>query len=613
MSLSTLPLTGDMMLVLALLGLTVVLFVLEIVRIDIAAVCIMVLVGLLGLVPSDQLFNGFASNAVISLIAVMIMGAGLDRTGVMNQVTAWILKWGASSSQRVVALVSSSAGMVSSMIQNAGVTALFMPVVSRISGRMQIPLPQLLMPMGFGAMVGGTITMVGSSPLILLNDLMLTSNRTLPPGAEAMRAFDLFAVTPIGLALLAASVGYFWVFGQKLLPTGETKGSSAPGRTENYFAEVYGIEGEVYEMLVTVDSPLVGMRISEAERLDGAPLFLGIQSTDQPRLAPPADEMVWVGTILGVMGTREEVGQFALANQLKLQPRLKAFGQLFNPTRAGISEVVIPPGSRLIGQSIGDSKLRSRFGISVLAINRQGTIIREGLRSEVLQAGDCLVSHSTWTNLAELADDKDFIVATDIPKEEQHPEKVIHALIFFGLSLSLIIFTEIRLSIALLTGAVGMILSGVLSMDEAYQSVSWKTVFLMASLIPLGYAMEVTGTAAWLAGQIIAVLGAMPDWVLQVALATLATLFTLVMSNVGATVLLVPIAINLAIVTGANPAVYALIVALGASNAFILPTHPVNALIMGPGGYRVKDFVRIGGYMSLVYLFVTLVVVNLIF
>lgn len=613
MIVSGLTLSSDMVWVLLVLGLTVFLFISEWIRIDIAAIGIMVLIGLLGLVPSDQLFNGFASNAAISLIAVMILGAGLDRTGVMNRVSSWILKAGRSSSSRVVALIGASSGMVSSMIQNAGVTALFMPVVSRISGRMSIPLPQLLMPMGFGAMVGGTITMVGSSPLILLNDLMLTSNRSLPPGAEAMEGFGLFAVTPIGLALLATSVGYFWLVGRKMLPTGETKGSSAPGRTENYFAEVYGIEGEVYEMLVTVDSPLVGMRISEAERLDGAPLFLGIQSTDEPRLAPPADEMVWVGTVLGVMGTREQVGQFALANQLKLQPRLRTFGQLFNPTRAGISEVVIPPGSRLIGQTIGDSKLRSRFGISVLAVNRRGEILRNNLRHEVLQPGDCLVSHSTWSDLAELAGDKDFIVATDIPKEEQRPQKVLHALAFFVLSLVLIIFTDIRLSIALLTGALGMVLSGVLSMDEAYQSVSWKTVFLMASLIPLGYAMEATGTAAWLAEQIINLLGTMPEWFLQIALAVLATVFSLVMSNVGATVLLVPIAINLAIVTGANPALFALIVALAASNAFILPTHPVNALIMGPGGYRVKDFVRVGGWMSGLYIVVSLVMVNLIF
>jgi di/tricarboxylate transporter len=313
------------------------------------------------------------------------------------------------------------------------------------------------------------------------------------------------------------------------------------------------------------------------------------------------------------MGTREQVGEFALANNLRLQPRLRTFGSLFNPTRAGISEVVIPPGSRLIGQTIGEARLRSRFGISVLAINRRNEIITHDLREQELQVGDCLVSHSTWRDLANLARDKDFIVATDIPKEEQRPQKVIHAVTFFGLSLFLILFTDFELSIALMAGAIGMVLTGVLSMDEAYQAVSWKTVFLMAGLIPLGIAMEVTGTAAWLAQQVLGLLGDVPQLVVQIVLATMATLFTLVMSNVGATVLLVPIAINIALATGGNPAVYALLIALATSNAFILPTHPVNALIMGPGGYKVKDFVRVGGVMSVLFMVVMLVGLNLVF
>ncbi|MFU8832683.1 MAG: SLC13 family permease [Wenzhouxiangella sp.] len=608
-----LSLSGDMILVLMLLGLTVFLFVFEIVRVDIAAICIMVLIGLLGLVPSDQLFNGFASNAVISIIAVMIIGAGLDRTGVMNVVAGTIVKVGGRSEPRVMSLVSSTVGISSGFMQNTGATALFLPAVSRISARLDLPLPRLLMPMGFCAIVGGTITMVGSSPLILLNDLILTSNRSLPPGAEAMRPFGLFDVTPIGLALLAAALVYFLLIGSRLLPKGDSKRPASPGRTKSYFAEVYGIEGDVYEMLVTVDSPLVGMRIAEAEKLEGAPLMLAIQNTDKPRLAPPADEMIWVGTVLGVMGTRDQVGRFALENKLRLQPRLRTFGNLFNPTRAGISEVVIPPGSKLIDKSIGAARLRSTFGISVLAINRRNEILVEGLREEPLQVGDCLVSHSTWRDLATLARDKDFIVATDIPKEEQRPQKVAHALGFFGLSMFLILFTDFQLSIALLAGAVGMILTGVLSMDEAYQSVSWKTVFLMASLIPLGFAMEVTGTAAWLAQQALGALGEVPELVIQIILVLLATLFTLVMSNVGATVLLVPIAINVALATGGNPAVYALIIGLATSNAFILPTHPVNALIMGPGGYKVKDFIRVGGLMSIIFLVVMLAVVNLLY
>ena len=608
-----LTLTGDMMLVLTVLVITIALFVFEVVRIDVVALSVMVLLGLLGLVPSDQLFNGFASNAVISIIAVMILGAGLDRTGVMTVVAAFILRIGGKTANRIIPLVSSTVGVISSMMQNVGATALFLPVVSRISARTEIPLSRLLMPMGFCAIMGGTITMVGSSPLILLNDLISASNASLPPGAETLGHFELFDVAPVGLALLAVGIIYFLTLGKWLLPDKEVETTAVPARTKSYFADTYGIKGDVYELLVTVDSPLVGMQVGDAEKLDGIPLLLAIRNTDEPRMAPPSDEMIWVGTILGVMGSREEVGQFALDYHCRLQPRVKTFGGLFNPSRAGISEIVVPPGSKLIGQSIGEARLRKRYGISVLAVNRRGNIITEDLREETLEPGDCLVSHSTWRDLSELQRERKFIVATDIPKEEQRPQKVAHALVFFAISIGMILFTDFRLSIALLVGALGMILTNVLSIDEAYNSVSWKTVFLVASLIPIGLAMELTGTAAWIAQQAMVLLGGMPDIAVQIVIAVLATVFSLVMSNVGATTILVPIAISIALTTGANPTMYALIVALSTSNAFILPTHQVNALIIGPGGYRVPDFVRVGSGMTVIFLIVMLTMVNLIF
>jgi di/tricarboxylate transporter len=158
-----------------------------------------------------------------------------------------------------------------------------------------------------------------------------------------------------------------------------------------------------------------------------------------------------------------------------------------------------------------------------------------------------------------------------------------------------------------------MILSGVLRIEEAYQAVSWKSVFLLASLIPLGFAVETSGTAAWIAEQTLALLGGVPIWMLQLSVAVLATAFTLVMSNVGATVLLVPLAVNIAIGAGANPAVFALTVALATSNSFFLPTHQVNALIMGPGGYKVSDFMRAGGIMTALFLGVMMVMLNLLF
>jgi di/tricarboxylate transporter len=606
-------LTNEMVLVLIVLSATIGLFVSELVRVDIAAILVMVTIGILGLVPSRELFNGFASNAVISIIAVMILGAGLDRTGAMTVVSRWILKIGGNTVGRIVPLVSGTVGLISGIMQNVGATALFLPVMSRISSRTKIPLSRLLMPMGTCAILGGTLTMVGSSPLILLNDLIENANATLPPGVETLQTFHLFDVTPVGIALLASGIVYFLVVGSFLLPEPKAKATGAPEKTESYFADVYGIEGEVYELLVTVDSPMVGMTIADAEQMEGAPMFLAIRNTEEPRLAPPADEMIWVGTILGVMGTRERVGRFALDNQCRVQPRLRTFGGLFNQSRAGISEVVIPPGSRLDGQTVGEARLRSRYGISVLAINRRGEALTEGVRDISLEIGDCLVSHSTWRDLSAVSREKDFIVATDIPKEEQRPHKVGWALLFFGVSMSMIIFTDYRLSVALLVGAMGMILSGVIAIDEAYESVSWKTVFLLASLIPLGQAMERSGTAAWIAQEIMVVLGDVPEIAIQAALAVLATLFSLVMSNVGATTILVPIAVGIALATGASPTMYALIVALSTSNAFILPTHQVNALIMGPGGYRVADFIRVGTPMSFIFIVVMLAMLNLVF
>jgi len=193
------------------------------------------------------------------------------------------------------------------------------------------------------------------------------------------------------------------------------------------------------------------------------------------------------------------------------------------------------------------------------------------------------------------------------------PHKVGYAVFFFIAALGLVLFSDLRLSLSLLTGALGMVLSGVLSMDEAYKAVSWKTVFLLASLIPLGMAVENTGTAAWIAQQTLELLGDVPVWVLQGALAVLATLFTLVMSNVGATVLLVPLAVNLALSAGADPAIFALTVAIATSNSFLIPTHQVNALIMGPGGYLVPDFMRAGGIMTVLFLVVMLIMMNLVF
>ena len=607
-------LTHDMMLVFGLLAFTVLMLVLEWIRGDLIALLVIVVIGITRLVPVEQLFDGFAGNAVISLLGVMIMGAGLDRTGVLNKAASFILRLSRGVESRLGLAINAMVGGLSSIMQSQALAALFLPVVSRISSRTGVPLSRLLMPMAFCILCGTNMTMISNSPLIMLNDLIASANRNLPQGAQTIAPFSLFSIAPIGIPLLIAGLAYFALFTRKLLPSDEESQGVTPGRTDTYFAETYGISGEVFELTVTAESPLVGMSVLEAEALRGAPLILAIKNGDEVRLAPPADTMIWVGTVLGTLGKRAEIEHFANLNLLLAQTRLRWFRDMFNPTRAGIAEAVIPPNSEFVKQNVGALHLRKRYGISVLAVNRGEEIFREDVRGIALRAGDTLVLHGLWRDLAVAAEDHDFVVVTDYPKEEGRPAKIWHAVAFFALAMGLGLFTDLRLSIAMLTGAVGMLLAGVLKMEEAYSAINWKTIFTLACLIPLGWAMDATGAAAWLAQEVLRYLGAWPQWALQAVVAVLTLFFAQIVSNVGATVMMVPMAINIALASNGNPAIYALIVAISTSNSFLIASaNPVMTLIAGPGSYRARDFLRVGLPLTLLMLVVMLAAVNLVF
>lgn len=612
-----------------LLFFTVYLFIFEIVKVDEAAVTIMVLLGLSsllapamgikqGLVNTHHLFDGFASNAVMSIIAVMIIGAGLDKTGLMSKVAAYILKVGGSSEGRIIPIVSGTVGIISSFMQNVGAAALFLPVVSRISARSGLPMSRLLMPMGFTAILGGTVTMVGSSPLILLNDLILTSNQALPI-YQQMRTYDLFAVTPVGLALVATGVIYFVLAGRFVLPKTSAEASTAAAGSSKYLEEVYGIDYMTFEVNVPEGSPLVGQVLHDIESINKIRV-IAVKAADTGVRASCGDlsRDVDIGpaSALGILCSPEHLKDFVDKYGLTIQKGLRVFSEVLSSAQTGIAEIVIPPGSTLIGKSAQDVWMRKSYGIAMVGLHRDGETMVEGehIREIPLEAGDTILAHTTWRALAHLERDRNFVIVTsEYPREETRPNKVGWATFFFSLALSMVLFTDLRLSVALMSGAVGMILSGVLKIEEAYEAVSWSTVFLLASLIPLGLAVETSGTAKWIAEQTLLVVGDMPIWVIQAAVALLATFFTLVMSNVGATVLLVPLAVNIAIGAGASPAVFALTVALATSNSFLIPTHQVNALIQGPGGYRVPDFMRAGGIMSILFIIVMLVTMNLVF
>jgi di/tricarboxylate transporter len=318
--------------------------------------------------------------------------------------------------------------------------------------------------------------------------------------------------------------------------------------------------------------------------------------------------------VLGVMGKREAIEAYAQSHQLKLSARLRNFADLFDPSRAGISEAVVPTTSQFIGRTQAQLKLRKRFGISLLAINRDKKVLRADIRELPLRAGDMLVFHSIWTDLGQAGINRDFVVVTDYPKAEQRPHKLRWAIGVFVAAMGLALSNLLPVPLALMGGAAAMVLAGVLNMDEAYAAIAWKTVFLLACLIPLGYAMDSTGAANWVAQQALEWVGnGTHPWLLQIAIALLTVAFSLVIGNVGATIVMVPMAINIALAAEADARAFAMLVALAASNNFLSQSNPVVSMIAGPAGYRPRDFIRTGAPLTLASLAITLVAVNLMF
>ncbi|MEW6601451.1 MAG: SLC13 family permease [Nitrospirota bacterium] len=584
-------LTVDMMLVMAVIAAAVFLFIVEWVRVDVVAIIVMVALPLLGLVSGQEAFMGLSSNAVISIIAVIIIGAGLDRTGIMNKVAKPITRLAGNSESRLIALVSSTVAFISSFMQNIGAVALFLPATQRVCKKMNVQPSRVLIPMGFLGIIGGCLTLVGSSPLILLNDLMAPSK---------LKPFGLFDVTPIGIALVIAAVAYFVILGRFVLPNR----SSEIKEQDVDFSKIYYSSNSIYELKVPSDCECT----RNFEQLAIRPNYLvsvvavARHSEEKKIFAPTQTMRLEPNDDIAVVGARKNILRFAEDFGLRLKDKLEVFEDELSSSNAGKVEAIITPRSELEGQTLRKVHFSDKYQVNPLAIKRRNKIYYGGLSDIVLQSGDVIFLQGLWEKFAILKDSKALSFITPFEAEVMKTHKATMALLCFAVALALVFSGKVKLSVALMTGALGMILTGVLSIDEAYQAVDWRTVFLLGGLIPLGVATEKTGTAAYIATSILTLIGNVSPIMLLTVIGILTSLFTLVVSNVGATVLLVPLAVNMAMGGGADPRMAALTVAVAASNTFVLPTHQVNAYIMGPGGYKTVDYIKAGSIMTFLYL-----------
>ena len=593
--------TPQMIMTMIVLGFAVFLFISEWVRVDVVGIMMMILLPLVGLISPKEAFVGLSSNAVCSIIAVIILGAGLDKTGVMNKVAGPIVKLAGKSEKKVIAFIAGTVGLISSVMQNIGAAALFLPATMRISKRTGMPASRVLMPMGFCAIIGGTITLIGNSPTILLNDLLILGGNKLPP-------FGLFTQTPIGICLLASAVLYFTFFGKYILPA--ATGEADKGVTAMLMEEYQGFEN-IFELHIpdTFAMPKTLADLDISAKFLVTVVAINFSAKKQKTFVPRSGDVISAKDDIAVIGKEEKIRKLAQEYGWEVKPALEAFAEGLAVTAAGMAETVVSPRSELIGKTMSEVNFKDQYGVNPVALFTGKRIFYSGLTHIRLKMGDTLLLQGPWENfhiLRNRPQPRELSFVTALEGEILRPKKAKLAVFWMVLGLGINILFGVQLSVALMSGALGMIITGVLTIDEAYNAVDWMTVFLLAGLIPLGMAFEKSGTAAYIAGAVLGFLGKPSPIVLLATVGIMTSFFTLVISNVGATVLLVPLCMNMAVMAGGNPRMAALVVALSASNTFLLPTHQVNALVMRPGGYRTMDYAKAGAIMTVLYLTVEL-------
>jgi di/tricarboxylate transporter len=589
-----LSLSTDILILLIILLVLVVLFITELFRVDVVAVIGMLSLVWTGILTPSEAFGGFSSNAVLSIISVMILGYGIEQSGIMKKVAHPIVTMAGRSENRLIGLTSLVVGGVSSFLQNIGVAALFLPAVRRICRESKVPASRLLMPMGFAVILGGTLTLVGSGSMIVLNDLLIHAG---------LRAYGLFGSTPIGITVLLFGILYFLLGGKHLLPYYRPQRSG--GRTQRKLIDTLNLNSTVYLMRIPEFSSLVGKTREEAQLWEKYQINLLAIAEDECIVdyAPWRLTRFSAGQEVAVFGGKEDMRRFFDDHNLQVCNDKRKFHYVMNPESAGFAELIVLPGSKMVGKTLRHIAMRKNFDVEPVLLLRGNEQYRGDFSDVPFKPGDIVIIHGLWEKVEFFKDSEDVILASDI--EGRTPQK--RAGLKIGLIMSgvlVCILAGVNLPVAFFTGVLAMLFFKMVSIDEAYKAVDWRTVFLIAGLIPLGAAMEKTGAALLISNQMEALLKGAPVVVILFAVAVLTTLFTLFMSNVAAVVLLVPLAINIARAAGIDPRPMAMLVAVCTANSFVLPTHQVNAFLMAPGGYRTRDYVKTGGLMTLLFLIV---------
>ena len=603
--------TTDMLIVFALLGATVALFLSDRVRLDLVAMLVIVALPLTGVIPVAEAVAGFGAPVVLLIAALFVVGEGLFRTGVASAVGAWVLRVGGHGEVRLLLILMPVVALLSAFMSSTGAVALFIPVVLSLARNAAISPSRLLMPLAFSALIGGMLTLIGTPPNMVVSGRM---------EAAGFQPFGFFDFTPVGLVILVAGIAYLALFGRFLLPQGAPEvGPRHPLMGE--LAARYGLEGHLSLLKVRPGSPLDGRDVVAAGlRTHHGVTVIGLRRRGRLMTGTVpvlAETVLRAGDDLFVAADPEATAR--LCGQCELDDLGLTPGQMHAMRREfGLAEVIVTPESPLIGGTIKDARFRQRHGLSVIGVRRQGEPVETVFSDSPMAFGDTLIMAGSWNRLARLgAYNREFVVL-DTPAEmaeaPSRSSKAPLALVISGIMLVLMAGGAVPALSAVLMAALAMLMTGCVTLEEAYKSMSWSSLVLIAGMLPLAGALEATGGVAFIVGHLVSALGGYGPMALCAGLFLLTALFSQFISNTATTVLVAPIALSAAGLLGLAPEPFMMTVALAASTAFATPmASPVNTLVLTPGGYRFRDFLKVGVPLQLVAMALTLILVPLLF
>lgn len=599
---------SEMLFVFALLLVTIGLFVSDRVRLDVVAISVILILMLGELLTPGEALAGFGDPVVLLIAGLFVVGEGLYRTGVAFVVGDWLMRVAGTNELRLLVMLMLVVAGLSAFMSSTGAVAIFIPIVLSLAAKAGISPSRLLLPIAMASLMGGMLTLIGTPPNLVVSIQL---------EREGLAPFSFFSFTPIGLLVLAAGIGFILLAGRHLLPNRATENRKRMRRSIVELSKDYGIKGQLRRLRVNAGSPLIGHTIAQAMLLSRyQTMVIGIERNGLLRPVFSQTDLKSEDILL-VVGKDSALSSLRAAEGLSELP-LEEYHFKLLTKELGLAEVLLTPSSGLIGDTLIEANFRDHHNLTVLGIVRKGKPLEGEFTSTPLEFGDSLLMAGGWQDIEYLREEHEDFLVLNLPREIEevapNRSKAIHALAILAAMLLLMSFNLVPSVTAVLLAALAMVVTGCVSMSNAYNSLNAQSLVLIAGMLPMATALEQTGGITFLADGLISGLGEFGPYALMAGLFVLTSLFSQFISNTATTVLVAPIAVAAAAGVGVSVYPILMTVAIAASTAFATPVaSPVNTLVLGPGGYRFNDFVKIGIPLQILAMIVTLLTVPLLF